>query len=508
MLYLVVLFLTIIIFPKIVISLGMFQQNHYEVKKYFKNLKKHYLKTISTYLEYVAIIVLIGYYLLPVWYMIVLEIFFILGSFMLTEQLIILPKITKRIKRLVVTLTLLSLIPYFICPFHTLIFLLETVFMPFLVIIASLINYPIEKQVNKYYYQKAKIALSKTHPLIIGITGSYGKTSTKNYLYHLLKDNYLTYPTPASYNTPMGICKCINEEFRPLSEVFVVELGATKEGDITELVDLVDVNIGIITEIGPQHLESFGSIEKVLETKLEILKSKSLEVLVINSDNAYLRNASYPQHLKVITIGIEKDADYVAQNINLTNQGLMFDIYKKGEFLTNIQTKLLGKHNIYNLLLAIAVGEYLDISIADMVKKILSIEPVKHRLSLNQIGHLQIIDDAFNSNVVGFQNALEVLKLANNKKIVITPGIVDLGIEMSKINYEIGNNLITQIDKVYLIDNECAKYIEKCFNDKGFENYEVVKSFNEAYHKATKIYKNEPVSILIENDLPDNYLRR
>lgn len=507
MLYIVALFLLIIIFPKLVIFLGIFQQNHYNVQKYLKNLKKHYLKTFSTYLEYLSMINLIIYYFHSELYMIVLVLFFILGSFMLTEQLIVLPVMTPRIKRLLVSLTIVGVLPYFIFSYHTLLFLLETILIPFLIILSSIINLPIEKFINNRYLNKSRQKLRKIKPFIIGITGSYGKTSTKHYLYQVIKDYYYTYVSPKSYNTPLGLSKCINDDLPLLTEIFIAEMGATKKHDIEELVDLVDVNLGIITEIGPQHLESFKTIENVLETKLEILKSNSLEVLIINNDNELLRNYVYPKHQKIITIGINSNANYQARNVYLTNQGLMFDIYVNDEFFGNITTQLLGRHNIYNILCVVAASEYLQVPKEQIIRNLKKIEPFKHRLSLEKIGHVLLIDDAFNSNIVGFKNALEVLKLTNNKKIVITPGIVDAGEKMEDLNKEIGSFLVEELDMVYLIQNEASLYIDKYFQECDFKNYEMVKSFQQAYNQAIKKYKEE-VTILIENDLPDNYLRR
>lgn len=507
MLYIVSFFLLIIMFPKLVIFLGIFQQNHYKVRKYLKNLKKHYLKTYSTYLEYLSLICLSMYYFYNKWYLVILVLFFILGAFMLTEQLIVLPVITSRIKRLLICLTIVGILPYFIYPGHSLLFLLETIFIPFLIIFASIINKPIETLINNKYLNKSSQKLNQIKPFTIGITGSYGKTSTKHYLYQIIKDYYYTYASPNSYNTPMGLSKCINNDLPSLTEVFIAEMGATKKHDIEELVDLVDVKLGIITEIGPQHLETFKTIENILQTKLEIIKSNSLEALIINNDNELLKNYDYPKSLKVITIGINTNAQYQAKNISLTNQGLHFDIYTNGEFFGHINTLILGRHNISNILCALAAAEYLKIPKEHIIKIIKNIEPFKHRLSIERFNHVLVIDDAFNANIVGFKNALEVLKLTNNKKIVITPGIVDAGAKMETLNQEIGSYLVEELDMVYLIQNEASLYIEKYFQKCAFKNYEMVSNFQQAYHQAIKKYQEE-VTILIENDLPDNYLRR
>ncbi len=507
MTYIVALFLTIIMFPKIFISLGIFQQNQYKTTKYLKNLKKHYLKTPATYLEYLTIIMLICYYIFNWWPLIIFVIISLIVSFMLTESLIIVPTFTRRLERLIISSTLLSSIPYFITTNHALTLLIEIVFYPFLLIIGAVINLPLEKVISAYYLKKAQNKIQKISPYIIGITGSFGKTSTKNILYELLKHKFLTTKTPASYNTPMGLSKCINEQLKELSEVFIVEMGATKTGDIALLTNLTPPKIGIITEVGPQHLETFKSIDNVLKTKLEILNSNKLDILVINNDNEYLRKYNYPKNVCIKTIGIETEAMYRAHNIKLSSGGLRFDVYYKNEFYACFQTKLLAKHNIYNILLSIATADSLKIKKEDIVIGISKLEAIPHRLSLYQENNVTIIDDSFNSNIVGFKNALDTLNLYEGIKVVITPGIIDAGSSLEQINKEVAKSLAEVADYVYLIKNEASLFIEKYFREYDFTRYEVIKNFQSAYHKA-KHNVDKNTTILIENDLPDNYLRR
>ncbi len=505
MIYIILFSILLILVPKVIIFFGLFQQNGYKINKYLLNLKKHYLKTVSVYLEYVALIIMFLYSFNKDWYLGILGIFFMLSSFLLTEPLIIYPKITKRIIRLFIMVLLLYIIPLCIFNKHLYVLLLETIFLPFLIILSSIINKPIEEIINNYYKKKAFNKLNYINPLIIGITGSFGKTSTKNIIHNIINSNYYTYSTPKSYNTPMGICKSITE-MNDQTEVFISELGATKLLDIKELIDFVPVNIGIITDIGPQHLESFKTIENVLKTKLEILESKKISKLIINNDNQYLREYHYPSNIEIIRIGIMSNSDYVGKNIELSSDGLSFDVYIEEKYLLTVKTHLLAKHNIYNLLFGIVVGVILNIDINTISKNINKIQPVDNRLSISNIGKIQIINDAFNSNVNGFKNAVEVLKVSKNKRILITPGLVDLGELLEEKNIEIGKYLIEDIDYIYLVENEASLYIKDYFNKTNFKNFEMVSSFKKAYNKALSKY--EESTILIENDLPDNYLRR
>lgn len=494
-----------ILIPKLIIFLGLFQQNSYKINKYLFNLKKHYLKTISTYLEYLAFIFLIFYSFDKEWFLGILSIFFIISSLLLTKPLLIYPKATKRLIRLVITIIFLSLISLILFKEYLVVLLLETISLPFIIILSSLVNKPLENKIYQYYKRKTFKKLNKINPLIIGITGSFGKTSTKNVVYQIINNHYYTYRTIKSYNTPMGISLAV-KEMNDETEVFIAELGATKLLDIKELVDFVPVNIGIITDIGYQHIESFETIENILKTKLEILESQKINTLIINYDNRYLREYNYPSNIQIIKIGVNSDADYLGKNIKLSTEGISFDVYKKEEYLLTIKTHLLGKHNIYNLLFGIVVGELLNIDLNKIKNNIYNIQPIDNRLSVSKIGKIQILNDAFNSNIKGFINALEILKISPNKRILITPGIVDLGVSLKNVNFEIAKYLTEGIDYIYLINNEASKYIEKYLDKVCFKDYEVVNSFKKAYNKALNKYKES--TILIENDLPDNYLRR
>lgn len=507
MMYVVMFFSLFIIIPKTIIFLGIFQQNGYSAKKYLKNLKTHYFKSISTYLEYISLICLISYYINNYWYMIVLVLFFLMGSFMLTKQLVLIPKFTKRLTRLLILFMFLNGIFFILVKYLLLVLVIEIILIPLTILLSSFIILPVENKIIKYYYNKAQNKLLKYSMINIGITGSFGKTSTKNFLYHFIKDKYFTYKTPNSYNTPMGISKVVNNDLQAIHEAFIVEMGACNIGDINELVELVNVDIGIITEIGPQHLETFKSIDNVLKTKLEILNSKNLKTLVINQDNIHLKDVDYPSNIEVIRVGINSKEYYNARNIELSNNYFSFNFCYKEDILTNIKTKLLGYHNIYNLLISITLAYKMGVSLDEIKSKCLTIEPVMHRLSTRVDGNINIIDDSFNSNLVGFKNAVDALMLSDNYKVIITPGIVDGGSYLEELNYEAGS-LVEKLDYVILIDNPASKYIKSYLDQINYTNYVVVNSFKQAYNMVQKESKKRDITLLIENDLPDNYLRR
>lgn len=428
-------------------------------------------------------------------------IFLLLGLFIFRKQQIVKLKFTKRICRIVVLYLLFLSFIILICPrCLTLILFL----IPCIICVLHIIYIPIEKGIYRYYFIKARNKLSNLTNLNIGITGSFGKTSVKNYLYEFLIKNYYVLKSPNSYNTPMGLSKTINLEMNDLTEIFISELGATRENDIKELVDLIPIEIGVITEIGHQHLESFKSIDNVLKTKLEILNSSKIRKIYINNDNVLLKRYNYPAELDVIRIGTNIDSDSLIKEIKLDFKKMSFVLeYKNISYF--FETTLLGKHNIQNLAISITIALDLNIDYVYIYDTVRNLKSVKHRLELEQYDNIQIIDDSFNSNIKGFINALEVLNMTKDTKILITPGIVELPKESYTLLDVVINMIIQNNIVVYGIRNKAFEYFTRSFIQKGYKKYLLFDSFKEAYVFATKDQSIKK-TVLIENDLTDYYL--
>ena len=308
---------------------------------------------------------------------------------------------------------------------------LTPLFLPVLLIIAHFVMLPIESANNKRYINKAKKKINKYPNLIkIGITGSVGKTSTKFILNSLLAEKFDVCITPHSFNTPMGITKVVLDYLKPNHEVLITEMGAKQIGDIKFLCDIVNPTYGILTGVGSQHLATFGSLENIAKTKNELIESlpKDKGVAVFNGDN----NASLPlyekcQTEKFLTSQTDNTAFVHAENIKVTNKGISFKLCI-GEESIICKTKLLGQHNLQNILLCCALAHKLGLTMEQLKIGIAKIEPINHRLELKNENGLIILDDSFNSSVEGSKSALDVLKLfENGKKIVVTPGLIELG---------------------------------------------------------------------------------
>lgn len=383
--------------------------------------------------------------------------------------------------------------------------------LPVNMIIANWFASPLETAINNSYIKKARKKLKKKEykDLIkIGITGSYGKTSTKFILKTILSEKYNVLATPGSYNTTMGNVRIIREELKPEHQVYIAEMGARKRFDIQEICQFVNPQIGIITSIGPQHLETFKKIENVAKTKGELLKGVTQDGAVfLPKDNAYCFELYREDKHKKFLYSTKKDgSDVYAKNIKVTKDGSTFTaVTKNGEFAC--KTKLLGEHNVQNVIGCIAIAEYLGLTNEEIQKGVEKIEPVEHRLQLipTQNG-TTVIDDAFNANPVGSKMALDVIKQFEGRKIIITPGMVELGEEEYKLNQEFGAQMAGAVDIAILVGMKRSKPIVEGLKSKKFNdmNIYVVNNLEEATAKLGKLTKAGDV-ILFENDLPDNY---
>lgn len=366
---------------------------------------------------------------------------------------------------------------------------------------------PIENLIKLFYIKKAQKKLKKIPNLkVIAITGSFGKTSVKNFLYEMLKTKYKVCKSEKSYNTPMGITKVILNNLKFDDEILILEFGADHNHDIKKLCKIVKPNDAIITGVTNQHLETFKTMENLINTKFELVQNMDKDgIVVFNNDNEICRNFyNKCTHKNKFLISLNKNqycsiwAENIKCDYNQTKFYLCFDEIKI--FCT---TSLLGKHNIANILLASKLALCLGVNIAKIKEVIKTLKPSPHRLNLIENNGKFILDDSFNANPEGIKTAIDVLKTFKGKKIVITPGLVELGNKQFEENLKLGNYL-REIDYV-LITNS----INKSALLKGLENSKSHVFCFENLSLATK--KLEEIffdgdCVLFLNDLPDNYV--
>ena len=389
--------------------------------------------------------------------------------------------------------------------------------------VANLLIYPLERTINEAYLFSARRRIKTLQPRVIGITGSYGKTSTKYILHQILSQKFNTLMTPNSYNTPMGICKVIRGDLTAEHEVFIVEMGAYKRGDIRELCNLASPQIGILTAVGPQHLERFKSIENIAKGKYELIESLPTDGLaVFNCDNEICAGLADKREQtgspvrryateEAPVASITDTTDLTATNIQYTDEGLAFTVHANTESDTTdteIRTRLLGKHNVSNILAAMTVAMACGITLAEIRDAIAKVEPVPHRLQLTTgAGGVTIIDDSFNSNPVGAKAALEALnEIGDGKKVLVTPGMVELGEKEYEENRRLGEAAADVCDLVILVGPIQTKPIRDGLKAAGYPSQQIIVALNleeVKQHLATHVQAGDVV--LFENDLPDSY---
>ena len=492
----------------------MFQQNHYELYRYAKWLfnknNLHYSLTIL----YTVLVLLVGTLFKGMDLLIILIsiIFALIFIYKETKKTYVRDLVvTARVKRQIVVLFILETI-FLISCFNVLpldVCGVLAIFMPYLFIFPlGIITSPIEELIKKKYENEARQILEEDKRLIkIGITGSYGKTSTKNIVYDIISENKLTLITPASYNTPMGITRTIREMLKPIHEVFVCEMGADKVGDITYLMDMVRPQFGVVTSIGPQHLNTFRSMDNIIYEKMqeiEMLPHKG--VGFINLDNEFIANYRIRNNIRIVSVGIDNtEADLVAKKVKYSKNGSSFSV-KIGRKNYDFSTSLLGKHNITNILIGIAIAMELGIDIEDIVKNVRKINQVEHRLEVKKINGYTFIDDAFNSNPVGSKMALDVLAMMDGNRVIVTPGMIDLGEKEDEINKEFGAYMKDKADKVILVGEKQTRKIKEGLLESGFNEEDIV-TVDNVRQAFDHIYRNFTTkdTILLENDLPDAF---
>lgn len=418
---------------------------------------------------------------------------------------------TARIKRLYFVLAVLVLLIetgiFFLAEIEELLVLIAVAAVPLtspLVLLAAITAIPMEKAVAAYFINDAKKKLRERPDLkIIALTGSYGKTSTKFILSTLLSEKYACLTPPASYNTTLGVVRVIRERLQRDDQIFICEMGSRHIGDIKEICDLVHPDHAIITSIGPQHLDTFLSIEGVKKGKFELIEGiKPDGIAVFASSNSDILELYDKTENEKYTAGFRSKDDLRAENIVSCSSGSAFTLVY-GDEKIECSTLLLGKHNIQNILVASMMTLKMGLTLKEIQRGISKLKPVEHRLQIVAKSPVTIIDDAFNSSPNGAAAALEVLGSFTGRRIIVTPGFVELGKEEDRYHMELGKRIGVNADIAVLVGIKRTEKIKEGIAGSNCQVYQVA-SLNEATQLLEKITVSGD-TVLFENDLPDNY---
>jgi UDP-N-acetylmuramoyl-tripeptide--D-alanyl-D-alanine ligase len=383
--------------------------------------------------------------------------------------------------------------------------------LPWVVAMCGLIAWGLEKAISECYFRDARRRLLSNPRLIrIGITGSYGKTSVKHILGTILQEKYRTLITPASFNTPMGVSRAIRERLDPAHQVFVGEMGARRVGDIRELCRLVRPTIGILTSVGPQHLDTFKTVERVARGKYELIEALPPDGHAYFCDDGGICRELYRRTLKrktMVSMAAGEDIAVWCEGVSVSPAGSAFDLHVRGRGSVPCQTRLLGEHNIVNILTAAAVASDLGLSLKQIARGVGKLEAVKSRLELiTPPNSFTIINDAFNSNPVGAKAAIKVLAQFPARRIIITPGMVELGEQEAEYNRAFGRDIASAADIAIIVGKKRAQPIIDGLLEAGFpaEQIHRVDSLDASTALLRTFVRTED-TVLYENDLPDNY---
>lgn len=340
---------------------------------------------------------------------------------------------TGRVKRFFATLYLLAIFILFT-------FKIYTLFIP--LALAFVVSLILEKMLFEGYRRKAEEKIeSMENMIVVGVTASYGKTSIKNYIAHLLANNYQVYATPRSVNTLGGVIRDINEDLPSDTEVYIVEMGAREQGDIADITKLVNPHYAVVGKIGPAHIEYFRTLENIRNTKMEIIQSKRLKEAWIDQ-SAKIKTA---EHIHMFGQDI-KDIKATLNDTSFTLDGVRYS------------ANILGAFNAMNMVAAIKVAQALDVDEATIKKALNSLKPVAHRLQRIDAGGKVILDDSFNGNIDGMLSSFELASTYSGRKVVITPGLVevddDLNIQVAQRANEVFDLVIVTGDLNYALFQE------------------------------------------------------
>ena len=318
--------------------------------------------------------------------------------------------LTSRVKRFLAVLLIVTFIMTALC--------LSSQSCTNIFVFAPLIlTYAISTIMEKIFFISFKHKAKQRYQSIpnlrtVAITASFGKTSIKNYLYHVLKNKYKTYKTPRSVNTIGGIILDVNKDLPADTQIYIAEAGARLKGDIEEIAMFLEPEICVIGSVGEQHIEYFKTLDNIIHTKMELLKSPKMKMGLVHESvpiKEYETIVKFPNNLHIVKSNLD---------------GIWFDIEINGQ-IEQFHAPILGNFNAINLTAVILVSHYLGMSIEEIKEALKTLPQVEHRLQKIEAGGKIIIDDSFNGNLEGMLEAVNICSSYAGRKVIITPGLVE-----------------------------------------------------------------------------------
>lgn len=391
---------------------------------------------------------------------------------------------------------------------------------PFMMMAANTLWAPFEAYGRRKFWREAYRKVRALNPYVIGITGSFGKTSVKHILGHILETHAPTLWTPGSINTPMGNTRIIREKLTAKHKFFIVEMGAYGIGSIKRLCKLTPPDMAIITAIGQAHYERFKTLENVAQAKFELAAA----AVAKNPDGAVITHADVLSYApaadfaqshagNMVVASPQPNTALTLKSVTQTPQGLQVELVWHGAAYT-LEAPLYGIHHGHNMALAFAAACTLGLEPKNVITALKSTPQITHRLEVKpQPGGTVLIDDAYNSNPRGFTMALDVLDMlaAQNKgrRILVTPGMVELGAAHDAEHAAMATRALEKTDIVLAVSPRRIRTFVAGYSNHAAEHQHIVQchTFADAQKWLGENLKQGDV-VLLENDLPDLYERR
>lgn len=366
--------------------------------------------------------------------------------------------------------------------------------LPVCLCLANAILSLFENARNRKFIKRAGQVLNEKQIIRVAVVGSYGKTSVKNILATLLSEKYQTVKTQASFNTPMGIAKTVMQQEFETSEVFVAEMGARKTGDIKELCETVKPDFAVFTGVCNQHLETFGSLEAVLNEKSRILDYAKTVVC-----GASLKGKIHRENALFVD-------EQAVGNLRLFATATHFNL-RIGDETVSVETSLLGESAVENISLAVTLAVEMGLTAEEIKRGLSKLQPIPHRLQLIKSGGAYVIDDGYNANPKGAKEAIKALCRFDGRKCIVTPGLIECGVLEEAINGELGQEIAkANLDKVILVGATLVMAVKNGYQQAGgiMENLQVVPTLEKAQTLLSSWVASGD-AVLFLNDLPDVY---
>lgn len=474
---------------KLYLIFNIYQQSHYQFRFYCK----HFLMNAIFYDVFPFIVFVLGYYQQYMIITIICSIYLVAFSlFYLIARVKL--KFTKRIIRLIIIT-----IPFLAIGFIPYIGVYGLLLLEFSVLPVLALERGISYLINRRYIKKAMKKMKGYRGQVIAITGSFGKTSTKLLFQQALSLFYSCNATEKSYNTELGISLFINKiPNLNAYDYLIFEFGASHKNDIARLKKIAPPDIAVVTGIGLMHVETFRSLDRIIEEKMSLIYGCKLAIL--NYDCEYIRHYPIPSTVKVLSYGLE----HGDMRLKMVTSNTV-ELYYKNDYIDTVTHQLIGTHQNLNLLAVLSLCKELNCNSAILKRGIYSFHGVKNRLELKKINNHYVLDDSFNSNYKGFIDALNILKEHDGKKILMTPGMVELGKYKKELFASLVDYIVASSDIVILIGYAQTRSLYFRLKEYAKEVY-MVRNFMEGYALYLAIIKKELNSmLLIENDVPDLY---